>query len=63
MRTLKQVNIKNCPNHFFDSMTNIKILDANLLSINQISSTSTDSVFYNIEYFKILDSANSVLTM
>ena len=48
---------------FFDSMTNIKIPDANLLNINQMSSTSTDSDFYNIEYFKILNSANSFLTM
>ena len=33
-------------------MTNIKNLDKNLLSINQISFASTDSVVYDIEYFK-----------
>ena len=35
-------------------------LDTNLLSINQISFTSTDIVIYEIEYFKNLDSVNSL---
>ena len=52
METLRQINIKNCPNHFFNSITNIKNLDTDLLGINQISFTTTDSVVYNIEYFK-----------
>ena len=46
MKTLRQVSIKKCPNYFFNSMTNIKILDTNLLGINQISFKSTDSVGY-----------------
>ena len=41
-------------------MTNIKNFDANLLSINQIAFTSTDSVAYGIEYFKNLDGVNSL---
>ena len=41
-------------------MTNIKNVDANLLSINQIAFTSTDSVIYDIEYFKNLDGVNSL---
>ena len=36
MKTLRQVNIKNCQNYFSNSMTNIKDFDRNLLSINQI---------------------------
>ena len=60
MKTLRQVNIKNCPNYFFNSMTSIKNLDTNLLSINQISFTSTDSVVYDIEYFKNLGGVNSL---
>ena len=59
MRTLKQINIKNCPNYFFDSMINIKNLDTNLLSTN-LSIASNDSVFYNIYYFKNLDGVNSL---
>ena len=60
MKTLRQVNIKNCPNYFFNSMTDIKNLDTNLLGINQITFTSTDSVVYNIEYFKNLDGVNTL---
>ena len=60
MRTPRQVGIKNCPNYFFNSMTNIKILDTNLLGINQTTFRSTDSVAYDIEYFKNLDGVNSL---
>ena len=60
MRTLRQVNIKNCQSYFFNSMTNIKNFDLNLLSINRISFTSTDCIIYDIEYFKNLDSVNSL---
>ena len=60
MKTLRQVNMKNCRSYFFNSMTNIKNLDTKLLGINQISFTNTDSVVYDIEYFKILDGVNSL---
>ena len=36
MKTLRQVNIKNCQNYFFNSMTNIKNFDSSLLSIDQL---------------------------
>ena len=39
-------------------MTNVKIFDGNLLGINQITFTSTDSVIY--EYFENLDGVNSL---
>ena len=42
-------------------MTNIKKFDLNLLSINKISfEKNTDCVIYEIEYFKNLDSENSL---
>ena len=41
-------------------MTNIKNLDINLLGINQISFTSTDSVIYDMGYFKNLEGVNSL---
>ena len=41
-------------------MTNIKNFDANLLGINQVAFTSTDSVIYDIEYFKNVDGVNSL---
>ena len=35
MRTLRQVNIKNCQHYFFNSMINIKNSDLSLLSIDK----------------------------
>ena len=60
MKTLRQVNIKNGQNYFFNSMTNIKSFDPSLLSIDQISFERTDFVIYHIEYFKNLNSSNSL---
>ena len=60
MRTLRQVNIKIHQNCFFNTMTNIKNIDPNLLSIDQASYKSTDCVIYDIEYFKNLNNKNSV---
>ena len=60
MKTLRQVNIKNRQNYFFNSMINIKNFDPNLLSIDQISFKSTDCIIYEIKYFKNLDSSNSL---
>ena len=54
MKTLRQVNIKNRQNYFFNTMTNIKNFDPYLLSINQISFKSADCVIYDTEYFKNL---------
>ena len=46
---------------FFNSMTNIKNFDLNLLSISKVSfEKNTDCVIYEIEYFKNLDSENSL---
>ena len=58
MKNLRQVNIKNCPNCLFNSMTNIENFATNLLGINQAAFTSTDSVVYDIEYFTNLDDVN-----
>ena len=66
MRTLRQVNIKNRRNYFFNTMTNIENFDPRLLNIDQISFKSTDCVIYDIsnisniydKYFKNLNSKN-----
>ena len=60
MKNLRQVNIKNHQNYFFNSMTNIKNFGPSLLSIDKISFKNTDSVIYDIKYIKNLDSANSL---
>ena len=60
MKTIRQANTKNRQNDFFNSTINIKNLDLNLLSIDQISFKSTDSVIYGVEYFKNFDNKNSL---
>ena len=62
MRTLRQVNIKNCQHYFFNSMINIKNVDPSLLSIEKLSFKRTDSLINDIEYItmKSLDNANSL---
>ena len=41
-------------------MTNIKNFDPSLLKIDQVSFENNDSVIYEIEYLKNLDSSNSL---
>ena len=67
MRNLRQVNIKNCPHHFLNDMTNIKNFDPSLLGINKILSTSNYAVIYGIGYITMksfdnenIDNANSL---
>ena len=48
MKAISKVNIKNCQNHFFNSMININNFDPSLLCIDQISFKSTDFVIYDI---------------
>ena len=54
------IQYKNPSKLFFNSMSNIKSIEPSLLSIDKISFRSTESVIYNIKYFKNLDSANSL---
>ena len=60
MRTIRQVNIKNSQNYFFNDMTNIGDLDLSLLNIHQIAFKSNDSIIYEIKYIKNLNSSNSL---
>ena len=56
----RELSIKNCPEHIFDSMTNIKRLDTNLVSVNHISFINDDAVNYEIEYSKDYNDAYSL---
>ena len=60
MRAIKQVNIKNRQNYFFNDMTNIEDFDPSLLNIDQASFESTDSIIYDIKYIKNPSSLNSL---
>ena len=60
MKTIRQVNIKNSQNYFFNDITNIKNFDTSLLNIHQVSFENNDTVIYDIKYIKNLDSSNSL---
>ena len=60
MRTIKQVNIKNCQNYFFNYMTNIKDFDPSFLNIDPVSFESNKFIIYDIKYIKDLDISNSL---
>ena len=50
MRAIKQVNIKNCQNYFFNDVTSIGDFDLSLLSTDQITIKSNDTIIYDIKY-------------
>ena len=54
MKTLRQINIKIRQNYFFNSITNIKNFDQNLLNIDQISFKSSDCVTYDVSKILII---------
>ena len=59
MKTIRQVNIENRQNYFFNDMTNTKNFDPSLLNIEQVSFENNDSVIYEVEYFKNFNNKNS----
>ena len=60
MRTIRQENIKNRQNDFFNDMANIRDFDLSLVNIDQISFKSNDSIIYEIKYIKNLNGSNSL---
>ena len=60
MRTIKQVNIKNRKNYFFNDMTNIIDFDLSLLNIDQIAFKSNDSIVHDFKYIKNVNGSNSL---
>ena len=60
MRTIKQVNIKNRHNYFFNDMTDIGDFDQSLLNIDQLSFEGDKFIIYDIKYIKDLKSSNSL---
>ena len=49
MKTIRQVNIKNCQNYFFNDMTNIEDFDPSLINVDRVS-------FENNKFIIILNS-------
>ena len=60
MRTVKQMNIKNRQNYFFNDMINIADFDLNLLNIDQVAFKSNDFIIFDIKCIKNLNGSNSL---
>ena len=60
MRTIRQVNIKNRQNYFFNDMTNNGDFYLSLLNIDQIAFKSNESIIYDIKYIKNLNGSDSL---
>ena len=54
MKTLRQVNVTNRQNYFFNDMTNIKDFDTSLLNIDQVSFESNDSKIQIVQILFVL---------
>ena len=59
MRTIKQMNIQNRQNYFFNDMINVSDFDPSLLNLDSIEFKSNNSIIYEIKYIKNLNSSNS----
>ena len=60
MRTIKQVNVKNRQNYFFDDMTNISDFDLSLLDVDSLRFRDDVLIIYDIKYIKNLNGSNSL---
>ena len=60
MKTIKQINIENRHNYFFNDMTNINDFDPSLLNIDEVLFESNELVIYDIKYIKNLNSLGSL---
>ena len=53
MRSIKQVNIENCQNYFFNDMTNTSDFYRNLLNADSIEFKRSNFIIYDINILKI----------
>ena len=52
MKTIRQINIENRQNYFFNHMTNINDFDPSLLNIDEVLFESDELIMYDIIYIK-----------
>ena len=60
MKTIRQINIENRQNYFFNEMTNINDFDPSLLNIDEVLFESDELIMYDIKYIKNLNSSDSL---
>ena len=60
MNTIRQINIENRQNYFFNDITNINDFDPSLLNIDEVLFENNKLIMYNIKYIKNLNSSGSL---
>ena len=55
MKTIRQTNIENIQNYFFNDMNNINDFNPRLLNIDEVLFESKKIIMYDIEYIKNLN--------
>ena len=60
MKIIRQINIENRQNYFFNDMTNINDFDPSLLNIDEVLFESNELIMYDIKYIKNLNSSDSL---
>ena len=60
MKTIRQINIENRQNYFFNDMTNVNDFDPILLNIDEVLFESDELIMYGIKYIKNLNSSESL---
>ena len=53
MKTIRQINIYNRQDYFFNDMANINDLDPSLLNIDLVVFKNDESIMCDIKYLKI----------
>ena len=60
MKTIRQINIENRQNYFFNDMTNVNDFDPSLLNIDEILFESNELILYDIKCIKNVNSLDSL---
>ena len=60
MKTIRQINIENRQNYFFNDMTNINDFDPSLLNIDEVLFESNELIIYDITFIKNLNNLHSL---
>ena len=60
MKTIRQINIENRQNYFFNDMTNVNDFNPSLLNIDEVLFESNNVITYDIKFIKNLNGLNSL---
>ena len=60
MKTIRQINVENRQNSFFNDITNINDFDPSLLNIDEVLLESNKLIMHDIKYIQNLNSLDSL---